>query len=441
MPKIILIQPTQYAAKSGKPFKQRRIYLPGLALPLLAAYAPDHWELEIIIELTDKIKFDEEADLIGIGAMGHAVFRAMDIAREFRRRGRIVFAGGYMVSLFPEFVKAHFDSVIIGDGDRAFPQILKDYEDKGSIKPLYKMPLKSLSGMPVPRYDLLAKKRTGPMMPVQAGRGCPHTCSFCSIACMYHGKYMTRPADEIMRDILHLKKMGYKRFFLIDDNIASNPNFMTELAGRIKPLNMQWASQCSLLIADNPKLLKIVAESGCNILSFGLESLSQSGLDALNKSWVRVDRIQTQLKKIRDAGILIATEMIVGTDGDTPQSLEKTAEFIISNKIQIPKFYILTPLPGTDFYEKMKRNGRLLHEDYIKYTATNCVFKPSGFEAQELEKAYMDLYRRVYSFKNILKRTIFNRSFSRNPLVHLFAFFTNIVYTKSLRRGEAPNIL
>ena len=135
MPKVILIQPTQYGTKTARPLKQRRIYLPGLALPLLAAYTPAHWEVKIIIEVVDEIDFDEPADVVGIGAMGHAVFRAMDIADEFRKRGRKVFMGGYMVSILPDFVKDHCDSIVIGDGEISYPQLLNDYEKNGKLNP------------------------------------------------------------------------------------------------------------------------------------------------------------------------------------------------------------------------------------------------------------------------------------------------------------------
>lgn len=441
MPKVILIQPTQYSSKTGQPIKQNRIYLPGLALPLLAAYAPNNWEVKIIIDVIEEIDFDEEVDLVGIGAMGHAVFRAMNIAAEFRKRGRKVFMGGYMVSILPDFVKNQCDSVVIGDGEISFPQLLMDFENTGKIKPIYDQQLENLHNIPLPRYDLLLEKKIGYMLPVQAGRGCPHTCSYCSIACIYKGKYMTRPVDDIMRDILYIKKLGFKRFFLIDDNIASNPKFLFELAKRIKPLHMTWASQSTLLIAKNDTLLKAVSNSGCSILSLGVESLSQEGLNSLNKSWVKVSETEHLLQKIQKAGILPATEMIIGTDGDTLESIKATADFIIRNKIPIPKFYILTPLPGTDFYKEMQQNGRLLHEDYKKYTAASCVFKPIHFSSQDLETSYMTLYKEVYSFKNIFKRTIFNQGFLKNPLVYLFAFFSNLVYKKFINQGDAPNIL
>lgn len=441
MPKVILIQPTQYGSKTERPCKQSRIYLPGLALPLLAAYTPEHWEVKILIEVVDKIDFDEECDIVGIGAMGHAVFRAMDIADEFRKRGKIVFMGGYMASILPEFVRERCDSVVIGDGEISYPQLLHDFETKGKIEPIYNHQLENLENLRSPKYELLVEKKIGYMLPVQAGRGCPHTCSYCSIACIYKGKYMFRPVEEVMRDIEQIKRLGYNRFYLIDDNIASNPDYLFELTKRIKPLKMQWASQCTILIAKNERLLKAVADSGCSILSLGIESLSQDGLNTVNKSWVRVSETAALLQKIQKAGIVPATEMIIGTDGDTPESIEATAEFIIKNKIPVPKFYILTPLPGTDFYKEIKENGRLLHENYTKYTTTDCVFTPQKFTPDELESAYMKLYKTVYSYPNIFRRIIFNRGILKKPTVYLFSFFVNLIYRKFIKQGDAPNIL
>jgi len=440
MPKLLLIQPTQYGSKTGIPCKQKQIYLPGLGLPLLASYVPKHWNVEILIEVVDDVDFNSDCDIVGIGAMGHAVFRAIDIAKEFCKRGKKVFMGGYMVSILPDFVKEYCDSVVIGDGEISLPMLLNDFE-KNELKPIYDNQLESLDNLLLPRYDLLLKKKIGYMLPVQAGRGCPHTCSYCSINCIYKGRYMFRPIDEVMRDILHIKSLGFNRFFLIDDNIASNPSYLMELAKKIKPLKMTWASQCTLLIAKNEELLRTVADSGCNILSLGIESISQSGLDSLNKSWVKVNETSSLLNKIQSYGIAPATEMIIGTDGDTQESLIETAKFIIKNKIPAPKFYVLTPLPGTDFYKEMKEKNRLLHEDYTLYTATNCVFSPQNFTPIELEDSYIKLYKEVYTYKNIILRTIINKGVLKRPFTYLFLFFSNLVYKRFINQGDAPNIL
>lgn len=440
MPKILLIQTTQYCSKSQKPCKQSRLFLPGLVFPLLVAMTPKHWKTEVCIEVTDEVDFDTDADLIGIGAMGHAVFRANDIAKIFKQKGKTVFMGGYMPSMLPDFVDAHTDGVIIGDAEISYPQLLKDFEQTGKIKKRYINPVINLDGLPVPKYEILTEKKIGFMLPVQAGRGCPHLCSYCSIACMYKGKYIARPVNEVLNDIKRVKELGYKHFYLLDDNIIGNQKFLEELSDEIKPLKMKWASQCSILLAKNPKLLKKVSDSGCRMLSLGIESITQTGLDKLNKNWVETSTTEKLINQIADAGILPATEMMLGTDSDTEESIRETFNFVMRTKIPIPKFYVLTPMPGTPLYAEYKQKGKLMHEDYSQYTATNCVHRPEKISPEKLTEMYWWLYRKTYSLPNILRRTIFHKRFFKRPLEYIFAFGVNISYLKFIRNGDAPNI-
>jgi radical SAM superfamily enzyme YgiQ (UPF0313 family) len=440
MPKLLLIQSTQYSANSRKLCKQKRIYLPGLAFPLLANYLPENWQLEINLEVVDEINYSTDADIVGIGAMGHAIFRAIDIATEFRKRGKTVFMGGYMPSIVPWFIDDYCDGVIIGDAEISLPKLLNDFETTGKIRKRYEFPLSNLNNLPVPKYELFDPKKTGFMLPVQAGRGCPHLCSYCSIACVYKGKYTARPVKEVMRDILRVKELGFRYFYLLDDNIVGNPGFLEELCKQIKPLNMKWASQCSMNLARNPRLLKLVAESGCRILSLGIESITQEGLDKLNKKWVVTADHEDLLDKISRAGIIPATEMIIGTDSDTRQTIHDTFDFVMRTGIPIPKFYILTPMPGSELYSDFKKQGRLLHEDYNFYTATNCVFKPANLTPAELDEQFWWLYRKVYTLPNILRRTLFSKYFFSNPILYFYAFVVNLTYRRFIRNGDGPNI-
>lgn len=439
MYKILFIQATQYSSGSKNLVKQSRLYLPGLSFPLLAAMTPPNWEVDICLEVIEDVDFDSDCDVVGIGAMGQAVLRAVEIAREFKRRGKTVIMGGYMPSMIPDYVADVCDSVVIGDAEHSYPKLLKDFEN-GQLKKTYCEPVTDISGLPVPKYELLLNKKIGFMLPVQAGRGCPHACSYCSIYCLYRKRYLARPVDEVMRDIYRVKELGFRAFYLLDDNIMGNPKFLEALCRKIKPLKMTWASQCSILLAKKPKLLKLAADSGCRILSLGVESISQEGLDKLNKKWVKVDEHEEMLRRIADAGIMPATEMIVGTDGDTLQSIQKTFEFVMKANIPIPKFYIITPMPGSDLYDEYKAQGRLLHEDYGRYTATNTVFTPQNITSEELDRMYWWLYKKVYSLPNILKRTIFHKRFFRSPLSYLFALVVNLNYLRFIRRGDAPNV-
>lgn len=439
MPKILFIQPTQYA-ENGKLCKQRKINLPGLAFPLLAAYTPKHWEIELLIEVVDEIDFDAQADIIAIGSMGHATFRGLEIAAEFKKRGKITVMGGYMASIAYKEAMKHVDSVVIGDAEISYPKMLQDYEQTGTIKPLYNEPIHELNNLPIPRYDLLTKKRIGAMLPVQAGRGCTYTCSFCSIACLYKGKYIFRPVDEVIRDIKEVKRLGFKRFYLIDDNIVSNPKYLKELCGKIKPLKMKWASQCAIHLAKNSELLKVVRDSGCDLMSFGVESIQQEAIDSLDKPWLKANEHVQNIKKLSESGITVSTEMIVGTDYDTEDSIRETYKFIYKNRIPIPRFYILTPIPETDLFKELKKQGRMLTDDLREFDGTRCVHIPKQISPEKLTEMYWWLNNKTFSIKSILNRVLFNTNLWKNPGMLIFSLAINLHYRHYVRRKITPNI-
>jgi radical SAM superfamily enzyme YgiQ (UPF0313 family) len=439
MPKILFIQPTQYA-KNGKLCKQRKINLPGLAFPLLAAYTPSNWEVELLIEVVDSIDFNANADIVAIGTMGHAIFRGLEIASEFKKRGKTVIMGGYMASIVYEEACKYVDSVVVGDAEISYPLLLKDFEETGKLKPFYINPVSELKDLPVPRYDLLIKKPIGYMLPVQAGRGCPFTCSFCSIACLYNGKYIFRPVDEVIRDIKVVKSLGFKRFYLIDDNIASNPTYLQELCEKIIPLKMKWASQCAIHLAANKDLLELVHRSGCDLMSFGIESINQDALDSLDKKWLRANQHDLHITTLSKAGIMVSTEMIIGTDFDTEDSIKKTLHFVNRNRIPIPRFYILTPVPGTDLFKKFKTENRLLTEDLEKFDGSQCVYKPYKISPEKLTEMYWWLNNKVFSLSGIWRRVLLNKVLWKNPLMLLFAVFVNLHYRRYVKKKVVPNI-
>lgn len=438
MPRLLLIQPTQYSGDGRRLVKQRRLHLPGLAFPLLAALAPKHWEVEITLELIEEVDFDHPADLVGIGAMGHSIFRGMEIAREFRHRGKPVFFGGSMASLVPGLLAEVADSVVIGDAEISFPLLLGDFEAGRPLRPRYDFPVDSLAELPVPRYDLLLDKRIGDMLPVQAGRGCNHECTFCSIAAIYKHRYHPRPVPAVVRDIQEVRRLGFRKFLLIDDNIISNHAYFVELCNAIRPLKMTWASQCSISIARDERLLSVAAEAGCRILSFGIETVRQEGLTALKKQWMHTEDHTSLLEKVAEYGILPSTEMMFGLDGDTEASMDETLEFVMKARLPIPRFYVMTPIPGTELFDQFRQEGRLLHEDFGKYTGYHCVHEPMNISSAALDRKYDDLNRKIYSVSSILRRTLFNPHILHNPWAYLFAFFVNLRYHVHVSRNDIP---
>lgn len=437
--RMLLIQPTIYD-NNHLLVKKDRLFFIGLTMPLLAAECGEDWEVEICIETIEDIPWNTDIDLIGIGSMGHSIIRGIEIAKEFKKRGKTVVMGGYMASLVSEEVKQYCDCIMIGDAEGYWKEMLQDYLD-GELKPFYMKHIDTLS-TPLPRYELVTCKKIGDFLPVQAGRGCPNNCSFCSIACLYKGKYLRREIPEVMRDIRKVKELGFKKFLLIDDNILSDRKYTMDLCNEIKKLHMTWYSQCSIKLAEDPELLRCVADSGCICLSFGLESISPGNLKKINKSWEDPREYSRLVKTIIDAGIDVATEMMVGLEDDTVESIKATAKFVIDNKITAPKFYIITPVPGTPFFEEVKDSDELVNKDIYTYSPSGPAVKNSpNLTAQEIDELYWWLYNEVYSVKNIFKRIIFCRSFVRHPMRSMFNLGVNFFYRYHIKHNIAPIII
>ena len=245
-----------------------------------------------------------------------------------------------------------------------------------------------------------------------------------------------------MRDIKKVKELGFKKFLLIDDNILSDRKYTMDLCAEIKKLNMKWYSQCSIKLAEDPELLKCVADSGCICLSFGLESITPANLKKINKSWEDPREYKRLVKTIIDAGIDVATEMMIGLDDDTEESIKETARFVIDNKITAPKFYIITPVPGTPFFDEVKDSGDLVNKNIYEYSPSGPSVKNSqNLSAEEIDRLYWWLYNEVYSVKNIFKRIVFCKSFIKHPGRSLFNLGVNFFYRYHIKHNIAPIII
>jgi len=439
MKKILLIQPSPYD-QNHKPIKKDKLYFVGLAMPLLAAMMPEDWETEIILEILEDIPFDTDADLIGISTMGHGVIRSIDIAKEFQKRGKTVIFGGYMASIMAEESTKYCDAVVIGDAELVWQELLADFEN-GNLKRIYEKNLESGTfSTPVPRFDLIVKKNIGDFLPVQAGRGCPNNCSFCSVACLYQGRYIKKPLEEVIRDIRQVKALGFKKFLLLDDNIFSDRVYLNSLLVEIEILGMEWMSQCEIRIGEEDEMLEKLAKSGCITLSFGLESLSAESLIKMNKGWANPLEYSRLIKNIQKFGIDVSTEMVVGGEGDTLDSIRMTKNFIEDNKISVPRFYILTPIPGTQFYKDMKTAGRLVKDNIYSFDGTQAVHRPVHMTPDELTAAYWELYESLFTINSIIKRNILRREFLKKPGKYLFYCIVNLYYKHQINKRITPNI-
>ncbi|MDT4897293.1 MAG: hypothetical protein QOH25_2370 [Acidobacteriota bacterium] len=438
--RILLIGPTALDSK-GNPIKQRKLHLPGLTLPMLAAVTPSHCELRLVNETVEDIPFAEHWDLVGITGMGSGIVRAWQIADEFKRRGATAVIGGIAASLLgPELSLEHADSVVTGEAEEIWPQLINDFEHS-RLKPVYRMQRPPpIEGLPLPRYDLMNRSRLGFWRPVQATRGCPFTCNYCSITAFFKAGYRKRPVAEVVRDVRAAKQSGTRYIAFIDDNIGVDFNYCAELWEALIPEKIIWISQCSLHIADRPDMLRLAHESGCRLLSFGIETTSAESLKSVDKEWNRPERYASAVAAIRKHGIDVSTEMIIGLDGDDASVFQKTYDFIMDNQISVPRVHIMTPIPGTPLYEELKRDGRIVSMDFSRFSGGQVTYRPRNIKPDELQTGYWRLYENLFSWGAIKRRIAGNRA-SLGPYMRAFVLGVNLHYRRHVLNRICPGIV
>ncbi|MCC5916173.1 MAG: radical SAM protein [Cryomorphaceae bacterium] len=441
-PRVLLVSPTGLDSK-GMPIVQKKTYLPGLTMAQLSAYTPkDRFEIHVVSETSQPIPWDEHWDIVGVTGMGGAgVVRGYQIADYFKEKGATVVMGGIAISLFDEqWTRPHCDVIIKGEAEDTWPRFLEDYLN-GQVKDTYEMlHVPDVKTFPEPDYSTFSKSHYGFWRPVQATRGCPFPCTFCSISAFFERSYRKRPVEQVIRDVRAAKASGSKYIAFIDDNIGVDFNYCRELWEALIPENIIWISQCSLQIARNDEMLQLAYDSGCRILSFGIETVNEASLTQVDKEWNEPKRYDEAFANIRKFGIEISTEMILGLDGDDETVFEKTFQFLMRNHIALPRMYILTPVPGTPMYDQLESEGRIFDRDIQKYVGGSAVFHPKGMSAETLQNGYWELYKKLYSRTNIFKRLRAN-SASLSPFMRMFVLGTNIVYRNHISRGITPGIV
>jgi len=393
-----------------------------LNLAVIAALATPYFsEVKIIEEEFEKLDLNEQADLVGITMMSSQAPRAYWLADHYRRRGIRTICGGSHASFMVSECQEHFDSVVINEVEMVWSEIMADFQ-ADRLKSVYQTSeLMDMKDMPIPRKDLFFDTSTTLNAQVlQTTRGCPLGCNFCTVTQMYGKKFRSRPVSDIVEEI---KRYPSRIFFFVDDNIFLGKEHAYELFEALIPLKIKWGSQGSLeLICHDEKLLKLAARSGCISLFVGIESIDQETLNAAHKSFNKVKNYENNIRMIRKAGINVVGAFIFGFDQDTPATMDRIYDFAMSNRLSMVNTGIMTPFPGTEVYEKAKREGRIFDSNWEHYTGGNLVWRHPSMSKEEMEETYNDFRRRFYSLSSILKRAWANRA---HPIYYFALNFTH----------------
>jgi radical SAM superfamily enzyme YgiQ (UPF0313 family) len=388
------------------------LMIPQLALHMLEGLTPASHSVRLVEEECEPLNVDEECDLVGISCMTSNAPRAYHLAQEFRKRGKKVVLGGVHPTILPDEAQQYADSVVVGEAEGVWEQVLADC-DNGGMKSRYQQQPPSLERYIPMKFRKDSKKRLFNVLPVMTTRGCPYSCDFCCVSDLYGKKIRHAPIANVVRDI---EESGGKTYIFLDDNIIGEPRYAKELFKAIMPLHIKWAGQASISFVHDTELMRLAAKSGCGALFFGLESVSVAQLKKMRKSIKDVEKMGEAVKKIKGLGIHFHASFVFGFDDDTTAVFPDTLEFLQKHKISTASFNILTPYPGTAVYRQFKSEGRLLTDDWKYYDHSTVVFKPKNMTPYELQSGEIWTKKEFSKLSSIIKYLPWNLS---HPLLYV----------------------
>lgn len=420
---IALISPKGplYRARGGI-FKKSLRYQP-LTLTTLAALIPEELHAQVTLhdEGIEPLPDAIGADLIGMTVITGTAQRAYELARQYRAQGRTVVLGGPHVTLMPQEAAQHADAICVGYAEDSWPQLLRDYA-QGRMQPVYRQaPDFSLNrpDMPFARREMFNPRHFLTQAVFEASRSCVHACEFCVAPSAWGQKQYQKPVAWVIEDI---RRVGQKKILFVDLNLISDREYARELFTAMIPLRVQWFGLSTVLLAHDPELMELVARSGCKGLLLGLETVTPDSLrDARKKFNGSVDYRQV-IGDLHRFGIAIQGCFVFGLDHDTPDVFDATVEFAVDAGVDLPRFAVLTPFPGTPLYRRLEAEGRILTREWELYDGQHVVFQPRHMDAQQLALGHERAWKQVYRWSAIGRRLWAARNLT--PL----AFATNLGY-------------
>ncbi len=415
--RVTLIEPKAPGVHVYAKFK-----LPRLGLPLLGAMLERELGIRptIIFQELGGIDWNEvaESDLVGISTITTTALEAYSILERVKQLADIpVIMGGAHVTFLPEeALEKGADYVMRGEGEYAFVELVKRIragdDDMSSIpglsyragdgfvhNPLSKK-IEHLADLPWPDLTMIRNYEKIRTIPIMTSRGCPYNCKFCSVTKMFGRRYRFRDTEDVLAELQMLGERSRRAsFFFYDDNFTARPKRTKELLrGMIdRGIKVNWTAQARVDVVKDEEMLALMRESGCTFLYLGLESINPRTLESYRKEQT-VQDISEAVKKLHEYKIRVHGMFVLGSDEDDLKTIKETVRFARGMKIDTVQFLILTPFPGTETYDELFSQGRILVEDWSKYSGHHVVFEPLKMTPYQLQKeGSIRSMRRFYS--------------------------------------------
>lgn len=433
---VALVKDFIKAVKPGKPRGTIFFRIPSLALANIAAHTPREDEVIVIDEQISPVDYSLKVDLVAISVNTAVANRAYEIADQFRKRGVKVVFGGIQTFLQPEETQKHADSIIVGDAEGLWEEMLSDFKKNRLKKKYLNTQMTPLTNLPIPKREIFKGMGYISTNLVETSRGCIYRCSFCSTSPFYKYKHRTRPVKDVILDIKSVPSFPKKLIIFTDDNIIADKKYAKRLFKALIPLNIYWGSQATVSITDDEELVRLAAKSGCFALFLGLESVSQQNLQLIGKKQNHVDRYKKAISLLHKNGISVEGGFIFGFDHDTPEVFEKSFDFIREIKLDALLSLYLTPLPGTRLYDVFNKQKRIIENDLSHYDFRHIVFKPKNMTTRDIYNGVSWLTKSFYSRKLIFGRIAYKAfDFILHPSMRrLFGLIALIAFSIGSRK-------
>ena len=354
----------------------------------------------------EPIPFDRPTDAVAIPVETYTAARAYQIASEYRSRGVPVVMGGFHASLMTEEVARYADTVVTGEAEAIWPEVVDDMKH-GGLKSRYHGEQRPLAEIRIDR-SIFAGKRYLPLGLVETGRGCKFPCEFCAIQTFFSRTYRARPVEDVIAEIAAIRHTR-KLFFFVDDNFAGDMKAGRLLFPELEKLNIRWITQMSINAAHDEEFLQAMYRAGCRGVLIGFESLNEDNLKLMNKRFNSMrGGYSKALANLRRHGLFVYGTFIFGYEHDTPQSFDQAVDFATDEGMYIAAFNHLTPFPGTPLYKRLQIEGRLRYEAWWRdpaYRYNDLPFDPRGMTPQDVTAGCVAARRRFYGWPNILRRS------------------------------------
>lgn len=407
-------------AEAESPFWRPIKYslFPPLGLATLAAYLDPGDDVDLQDQHVERLRLDDEPDLVIIQVYITNAYRAYAIADHYRAKGAYVCLGGLHVTSLPEEAAPHADSIFLGPGEHTFPAFLKDFR-AGRPKPRYESAVRSLEGMPPVRRDLIKRDRYLVPNSIVVSRGCPHHCDFCYKDAFFSGGkgFYTQAVDAALAEI---DRLPGRHLYFLDDHLLGNVRFASALFDGMKGMDRVWQAAGTVDSVLRGDLLRKAADAGLRSLFVGFETFSPENLKQSNKKQNLQRDYEAAVQRLHDHGVMINGSFVFGLDDDGPDVFARTVEWGVRNAITTSTYHVLTPYPGTRLFRDMEAQGRIVTRDWDRYDTRHVVYRPTKLRPEQLEAGYWWAYSHFYSWPNIVRASLRHDS-AKHMLKH-FAY-------------------